>query len=89
MTFKVMSFIEFNRINWHAIHKILALCLYLEGSNVNDDFNYLLFWRNSCLLMLLNKSKTNLRPLKEIVMVANFCSRQARTTDTESTLYLA
>lgn len=89
MILKVTSFIEVNRINWHKNKKILTLCLYLEGRNVNGDFNYLLFLRNSCLLMLLNMSKTNPRPLTEIVMVSNFCSRQARTTDTEPTLYLA
>jgi len=89
MIFKVVSFTEVNRINWHKIHKILTLCLYLERRNVNSNFNYLLFQRNSCLLMLLNMPKTNPRPLTEIVMVSNFCSRQARTTDTEPTLYLA
>lgn len=84
-----MSFIEANRINWHKVDEILTLGLYLEGRNANDDFIYLLFQRNSCVLMVLNMCKTNPRPLAEIVMVSNLCSRQARTRDTEPTLYLA
>lgn len=89
MILKVMSFVEVYRNNWHKVDEILTLDLYLEGRNGNDDFIYLLFQRNSCLLMLFNMSKTNPRPLTEIIMVSNFCSRQARTRDTEPTLYLA
>lgn len=89
MIFKIMSFIEVNRVNWHQINKILTVGLYLEGRNANGNLIYLLFQRNSCLLMVLNMYKTNPRPLTEIVMVSNFCSRPARTRDTEPTLYLA
>lgn len=39
--------------------------------------------------MFLNMSKTNPRPLTEIVMVSNFCSRQASTIDTEPNSLLA